>query len=410
MSDPMGGLPFDAMGDVPLFRELQRVLSSSQGKAVNWELARQVAVAGADSGVADPKPVEEDQRAFEEAVRIAEMQVTQLTGLEGPATMAEVEVARRARWVESTIEDLTDLIEPAAARVAQGFSKMGPESLMGGEMIEDALAQSPAGDATGGEGAEANPFAAMMGQVAPLLQAMQIGNVLGSLGKVVHARYDVAVPRADNDRLLFVPINITAFQRDWSLPELELRQWVALREVVARFAFAEDWVRPRLLEIVTDFMSTLEVDVSDVQRRLEQLDPSDPQGVQQAFEDEPDLFSPVLDDEQRIKLARIQSFMASAHGYIEHVTHAIGSRLLGSYPQITEAMRRYREGETGDPVFERLLGIEMPRQTLADGRAFCDRVAEETSETTLAGMWASADSLPSMPELTEPLLWMARSA
>ena len=34
----------------------------------------------------------------------------------------------------------------------------------------------------------------------------------------------------------------------------------------------------------------------------------------------------------------------------------------GGKHRIEEAMRRYREGEAGDPVFERLLGIEMKRE------------------------------------------------
>ena len=33
-----------------------------------------------------------------------------------------------------------------------------------------------------------------------------------------------------------------------------------------------------------------------------------------------------------------------------------------------------------------------------------------TREATLARMWDSAEALPSMPELEEPRLWLARSA
>jgi uncharacterized protein (DUF2342 family) len=44
------------------------------------------------------------------------------------------------------------------------------------------------------------------------------------------------------------------------------------------------------------------------------------------------------------------------------------------------------------------------------GRSFCDRVVELADEATLARMWADADALPSLPELEEPRLWLARSA
>jgi uncharacterized protein (DUF2342 family) len=91
------------------------------------------------------------------------------------------------------------------------------------------------------------------------------------------------------------------------------------------------------------------------------------------------------------------------------VMHGVGARLLGSYAQITEAMRRYREGEHGDPVFERLLGVDMTRGQYEQGRRFCDTVAELTDEATLARMWDDAEAMPSLPEIEEPRLWLART-
>ena len=54
-------------------------------------------------------------------------------------------------------------------------------------------------------------------------------------------------------------------------------------------------------------------------------------------------------------------------------------------------------------------GIEVKEEHLRLGRDFCDRVASETSEDLLAHMWDSPEALPSMPELSEPTLWMART-
>src|SRR3970282_442025 len=89
----------DIWNDVPLFREIQRVLLSSSGP-VNWELARQVGIAAADLSRQDPPPPPGDQRSFEDAVRLAELQVAGFTGLEPPSDLPTVEAARRARWVE----------------------------------------------------------------------------------------------------------------------------------------------------------------------------------------------------------------------------------------------------------------------------------------------------------------------
>jgi putative hydrolase len=121
------------------------------------------------------------------------------------------------------------------------------------------------------------------------------------------------------------------------------------------------------------------------------------------------LFGAVLDPEQRIKLARIQAFMAAAEGYADHVMHTLGTRLLSSHAQIQEAMKRHREDEATDPVFERLLGVDMKREQYAAGRRFCDTVVELTDEATLARMWESADAMPSLPEIDEPRLWLART-
>jgi putative hydrolase len=190
---------------------------------------------------------------------------------------------------------------------------------------------------------------------------------------------------------------------------MDFRTYVAIHEVTHRFEFAQPWARERFEQILQDFLSTLKIDASAMQERLASLDGTDPDALRSVMESDEGLFGTVLDDEQRIKLGRIQSFMAAAEGYGDHVMHGLGRELLPSYDRIAEAMRRYREGEAGDPMFERLLGIEMKREQYEQGRAFCDTVVEQTDEDTLTRMWASAEAMPSLPEIEEPLLWLARS-
>jgi uncharacterized protein (DUF2342 family) len=52
----------------------------------------------------------------------------------------------------------------------------------------------------------------------------------------------------------------------------------------------------------------------------------------------------------------------------------------------------------------------MKRERYVQGREFCDRVVDLTDEATLARMWESSDALPSLPEIEEPRLWLARNA
>jgi coenzyme F420 biosynthesis associated uncharacterized protein len=386
---PFGIPPGDVWNDVPLFREIQRVLMSSSGP-VNWELARQVGIASASWGTEDPAPGESDRRGFEEAVRVAELQVAGFTGLEAPSDIPKVEAVRRGQWVQANIEGLRAVLEPAAAKIGDAIAAAQQDSIP--EPSQAGVAQ-------------------VLGQLSPLLLGAQVGTVLGTLAQQVLGQYDIAVPRPDGSgALLFVVPNIARFEKEWSLDPTDFRTWIAIHEVTHRFEFARPWALTRFRELIDDFTSTLTLDVGELQQRLASLDPSNPESMQEMLAGEDSMFGAVMDDEQRLKLRRVQAFMTAAEGYGDHVMHALGAQMLPSYARIDEAMRRYRETEQVDPVFERLLGIEVKREQYRLGRAFCDTVVELTDEATLARMWDSAEALPSMPELEEPRLWLARSA
>ena len=386
---PFGVPPGDVWNDVPLFREIQRVLMSSSGP-VNWELARQVGIASASWGTEDPAPGEADRRGFEEAVRVAELQVAGLTGLQAPSDIPKVEAVRRGQWVQANIEGLRAVLEPAAAKIGDAIAAAQQDSIP--EPSQAGVAQ-------------------VLGQLSPLLLGAQVGTVLGTLAQQVLGQYDIAVPRPDDSgALLFVVPNIARFEKEWSLDPTDFRTWIAIHEVTHRFEFARPWALTRFRELIDDFTSTLTLDVGELQQRLASLDPSNPESMQEMLAGEGSMFGAVMDDGQRLKLRRVQAFMTAAEGYGDHVMHALGAQMLPSYARIDEAMRRYRETEQVDPVFERLLGIEVKREQYRLGRTFCDTVVELTDEATLARMWDSAEALPSMPELEEPRLWLARSA
>ena len=386
---PFGVPPGDVWNDVPLFREIQRVLMSSSGP-VNWELARQVGIASASWGTEDPAPGEADRRGFEEAVRVAELQVAGLTGLQAPSDIPKVEAVRRGQWVQANIEGLRAVLEPAAAKIGDAIAAAQQDSIP--EPSQAGVAQ-------------------VLGQLSPLLLGAQVGTVLGTLAQQVLGQYDIAVPRPEGSgALLFVVPNIARFEEEWSLDPTDFRTWIAIHEVTHRFEFARPWALTRFRELIDDFTSTLTLDVGELQQRLASLDPSNPESMQEMLAGEGSMFGAVMDDEQRLKLRRVQAFMTAAEGYGDHVMHALGAQMLPSYARIDEAMRRYRETEQVDPVFERLLGIEVKREQYRLGRTFCDTVVELTDEATLARMWDSAEALPSMPELEEPRLWLARSA
>jgi putative hydrolase len=383
------GMPDDAFSDVPLLRELQRVLLSSSGP-VNWELARQVGIASASWGAEDTAPSEDDRGGLEGAVRMAELTVADLTGMDAPAEVSRVRAVRRGEWVQANVQGLRGLFEPGAEQMARALARARPEE----------PADVPEG---------AQLFTEVFDRMAPLLMGAQVGMVLGYLGQRVLGQYELPLPRTDQPGLLFVVPNIATFEEEWSLPSDEFRAWVALHETTHAFDLGRPWVRDHFLGLVREVAEGMEFDLTGLQERLEGLDLSDPGRISEALGG--DLLTGALNDEQRLLLRRIQAFMSAAEGHADHVMAEIGRSRLPSFDRIDEAMRRRHEGRSQEErAAERLLGIDMKLEQYRLGRAFCDRVVELTDERTLARMWDSAESLPSMPELEEPRLWLARIA
>jgi coenzyme F420 biosynthesis associated uncharacterized protein len=382
--------PEDPFADVPLFREIQRVLLAGTGP-INWELARQVGMALAAGQRPDPEPTPENRVGFESTVRAAELAVADLTGLSPPAEVTRVEAIRRAAWVEANIHGLKGLFEPAAEKLSQVLDQAGreqapsPESPFGLEML--------------------------MNRMTPLLTGMQVGMVLGTVGQKVLGQYELPIPRSESPALLFVVPNIEDLERDWSLPSIEFRAWVALHETTHAFELGRPWARDHFFGLIRELVDEMELDLSGIEERLAGLDLSDPEKLSETIGDPVELLGQSLGEEGRLLLARLQAFMAAAEGYADHVMQEVGRRMLSSFDRIDEAMRRRREERTQEErALERMLGIDLKREQYRLGGAFCERVAELTDEQTLAMMWTDAESLPSMPELEEPRLWLARMA
>ena len=107
---------------------------------------------------------------------------------------------------------------------------------------------------------------------------------------------------------------------------------MALHEVTHRFEFAQRWARDRFHELLDDYLSTLKLDMEGMQARLSLPRPGRPRSAAHLAGSDEGLFWADLDDEQRLKLGRIQAFMAAAEGYGDHVMQALGAELLGTYP------------------------------------------------------------------------------
>jgi uncharacterized protein (DUF2342 family) len=93
------------------------------------------------------------------------------------------------------------------------------------------------------------------------------------------------------------------------------------------------------------------------------------------------------------------------------VMDAAAGRLGPAVVELRAAMERRRDGRsTLARLLSWLLGFEMKLRQYRDGKRFADDVVGRAGIEGLNAAWNGPDSLPRLPELSDPELWLARVA
>jgi putative hydrolase len=209
--------------------------------------------------------------------------------------------------------------------------------------------------------------------MAPMMAGITTGTMVGRLALRSLGTYDLPIPR-DGDELLVVVPNVEAFAADWSLPAADLRLWICLHEVAHHAVLGVPHLRAALTDLLTRHAGAFRNDGSALQDQLGDIDlTSGPEALARLQESlNPEMvLGAVRSPEQEALLPYLEALVAVVIGYVDHVMDDIGSTLIGSYRQVTEAARRRRVG-TGDAdrFVERQLqygksrsdGLDMPER------------------------------------------------
>jgi putative hydrolase len=382
-SGPEGGNPFEGL---PMFGDLAR-LFSRQGP-VNWDVARQTASWLATDGRPEPNVDPLERIRLEELVRVADLQVSTATGLDTSIAGGILSIlpVTRGDWALHSLEAYRPFLE----RLATSLSTAGEDD----DEPADATTQL-LGD-----------LGKMLG---PVLLGMQSGFMLGHLSRRALGQYDLPLPRLPADQLLVVPANLDAFADQWSLVPDDFRLWVCLKEVTHHAVLGRPHVRARLEHLINEYVSRFEVDPEALEASLGNLDPTDAAGLQAVLGNPETLLGAMRSPGQQETLTRIETLTAVIEGYVDHVMDTTGRGLIGSYSQLTEALRRRRvEATDGERFAARLLGLELGRGQYEKGTTFVRGVVERAGEEGLSRLWLTERELPTPAELDAPGLWLAR--
>lgn len=385
MSEPGPPNPFEG---VPFLGDLAKMLQSSG--PVSWDAARQFAVQVATGGETEPNPDPLERIRFEELSRVAELRVGDVTGLATSTTGSVVTVVpvTRTEWARRTLDGWRPLLE----RLSTSLTAAGAAGQ--GEPSDDPLTSMLQG------------FSAAFG---PLLFGMQAGAMVGHLASRALGQYDLPIPRPPSDELVVIAGNVSAFGDEWSLPSDDLRLWICLSELTTHAVLGVPHVRQRLDALLMEYVGAFRVDPSALEARLGDVDPTDPQALEQALGDPAALLGAIQSPAQQSLLPKLEALVAAIVGYVDWVMDEIGTNLIGSYGMLTEALRRRRvEAGEGDRFVEHLLGLEVSQAVYDRGAAFVAGVVERAGVEGLAQLWASERTLPTANEVDAPGLWLAR--
>lgn len=343
------------------FQQLGQMLSY-EGGPVNWDMAkdiaRQTVAQGTTDGVKDTSVGIAEKSAVEEAVRLADHWLDGVTSLPSGATTS---VAwSRAEWVEATLPVWKDLVDPVAERVGAAMGSVLPEEMQ----------------------AMAGPLLGMMRSMGGAMFGQQIGQAVGTLAGEVVGSTDIGLPLGPAGKAALLPLNIEAFGKDLSVPSDEVRLYLALREAAHARLFAHvPWLRSHLFGTVEGYARGIKVDTSKLEDVVGQLDPSNPEQLQEALQG--GMFQPQDTPEQKAALARLETALALVEGWVDAVVHEAAKPRLTSADAMRETMQPAarlgrpggadlrdadRPGAASAPAARRLPAVGLPY-----GRAGCGR-------------------------------------
>ncbi|OKH96396.1 zinc-dependent metalloprotease [Streptomyces uncialis] len=363
------------------FQQLGQMLSY-EGGPVNWDMAKQIArqavSQGTSDGTKDASVGPADRAWVEETIRLADLWLDGVTSL--PSGSGSAVAWSRAEWVEATLPVWQELVDPVAERVGAAMGQVLPEEMQ----------------------AMAGPLIGMMRSMGGAMFGTQIGQAVGVLAGEVVGSTDIGLPLGPAGKAALLPLNVAAFGKDLSVPEEEVRLYLALREAAHQRLFAHvPWLRSHLFGAVEGYARGIKVDTAKLEDAVGQLDPSNPEQLQEALQQ--GMFQPEDTPEQKTALARLETALALVEGWVDAVVHEAAKPRLSSADALRETLRRRRaSGGPAEQTFATLIGLELRPRRLRDASRLWASLTDARGVDGRDGLWAHPDMLPTASDLDDP--------
>lgn len=391
--NPFKGTPFEqifsalggAGGQLPdisaLMGQMQQFMTPYDGP-VNWTLAQDLA-RRTSAQQPDPTPGRADRDRVADSVRLADHWLDSVTPLPSGVTVGAA--WSRAEWIEQTMAVWKILVEPVAVHVTGAVN-----GAIGGQLPEEAAAMT-------------GPLIGMLGKLGGTMFGSQVGQALGGLAGEVLTASDIGLPLGPAGQAALVTSNVTAFAEGLDVSEDDVVLYLSLREAAHQRLFAQvPWLRQHLISAVEDYGRGMTIDVSGIETKMQGLDTSNPQGIQEALEG--GLFEPEQTPHQKAALTRLETTLALVEGWVDEVVGQATATRMPEAAKLQEAVRRRRAaGGPAEQTFAALVGLELRPRRLRDASTLWGSLRARQGQDARDAVWAHPDLLPTAEDLDDPL-------
>jgi len=213
----------------------------------------------------------------------------------------------------------------------------------------------------------------------------------------------------DQDLVSYVGPNIVAVEAQYGFEPSEFRLWLALHEVTHRLQFtAVPWLRDHFVGLVSELLGPLSGDpagLAELARRV-----TDDLRAGRNPTREGGVIGMLATPEQRIALSRISGMMSLLEGHGDVTMDRAGAAEVPGAAHFSQVLHERRTQARGfTKLMSKLLGLDAKMRQYAEGERFVESVEAAGGPALLARVWEGPDWLPTLEEIRDPAVWVARA-
>jgi coenzyme F420 biosynthesis associated uncharacterized protein len=319
------------------------------------------------------------QGQFDDLTARAETLVSEATGLHSRHGSARAKVTDRPGWAAANVRSMQRLVGPALLELqqARGAKLAGPSLVVGRTMA-----------------------------------GTQLGLMLAYMATRVLGQYDLLIndeTPEDQDLVSYVGPNIVAVEEQYDFAPNQFRLWLALHEVTHRMQFtAVPWLRDHFVSQITELLGPLSGDPSNFAEMVKRVTTEVRAGRNPAGEG--GVLTMLATPEQRLALSKISGMMSLLEGHGDVTMDRAGAAEVPGAAHFSQVLHERRTNAKGlTRLMSKLLGLDAKMRQYAEGERFVQSVEAAGGPALMARVWEGPEWLPTLEEIRDPALWVARA-